>query len=316
MKKVFLLAVLLVGYFVTSAQESKQYIVAIPGFQTAQGSNIDQQTVTAIEQQVIDVFVKNKKFTVVERSQLGQLQNEVSLQKQESFMDGKGNVADQLKSTGANYLLTGVVSNLSYSSEQKESTKWDAAQKKSVVVGYYTAHYCTISFNLKLIDIATGQIVLSEVVNSKNSGGQSSGGGGLLDILTSTSKVGAASRENAYTESIGQINYFVRSYVKKAFPNILQIAEITEKDRDGNAKTMLLVGDFVDYITEGQKLYVKLVTETEVAGRKLIRKKNIGDVKVQKIEEGGFINVKVRNGEAEITQAFDAKSRIEITEVE
>lgn len=316
MKKVLGLFLLLISFLTSTSQEPKKFIVAIPGFQTAQGSRIDQQTVTAIEQQVIDVFVKNKKFTVVERGQLGQLQNEVNLQKQESFIDGKGNVADQLKSTGANYLLTGVVSNLNYSSEEKEETKYDAAQKKNVVVGYYTAHYCTISFNLKLIDITTGQIVLSEVVNSKNTAGQSSGGGGLLDILTSSSKVGAATKENAYNESINQISYFVTSYVKKAFPNVLQIAEITEKDRSGNAKTMLLVGDFVDYITEGQRLYVKLITETEVAGRKLIRKKNIGDVKVQKIEEGGFVNVKVKNGEAEITQAFDAKSKIEITEVE
>ena len=169
---------------------------------------------------------------------------------------------------------------------------------------------------MKLIDIATGQIVLSEVVTSKNSNGQG-GGGSLLDLLSlSSSKVGAASPENAYNEALGQINYYVTSFVKKAFPNVLQIAEITERDRSNEAKTLLLVGDYVDYITEGQRLYVKLITETEVAGRKLVRKKKIGEVKVQKIEEGGFITVKVKSGESEITQAFEAKGRIEITEVE
>jgi curli biogenesis system outer membrane secretion channel CsgG len=304
--------VLIVGF----SQDPKKYIVAIPGFQIASDARIPQQTITAIEQQVVDVFVKNKKFTVVERGQIGQLQNEIDLQKHESFMDGKGNISAQLKNTGANYLLTGMVSTLNYSSEQKEETKYDANQKKSVVVGYYTANYCTISFNLKLIDIATGQIVLSEVVTSKNSNGQG-GGGSLLDLLSlSSSKVGAASPENAYNEALGQINYYVTSFVKKAFPNVLQIAEITERDRSNEAKTLLLVGDYVDYITEGQRLYVKLITETEVAGRKLVRKKKIGEVKVQKIEEGGFITVKVKSGESEITQAFEAKGRIEITEVE
>ena len=144
----------------------------------------------------------------------------------------------------------------------------------------------------------------SQVISSRNTENQASG------------MEGAANRENAYTNSVQNISEYVTSFVKAAFPNILQIAEITEKDRRGNAKTILLVGDFVDYIVEGQRLYVKLVTETEVAGRKLIRRKTIGEVKVEKIEDGGFINVKVKNGEEEITQAFDAKSKIEITEVE
>ena len=119
MKQKLTLTVLFLGiiYF-SNAQEAKKLNIAIPGFQISNDSRIPKQTVTAIEQNVIDVFVKNKKFVVLERSQLGQLRNETDLQKQETFMDGEGNISDQWKNAGANYLVTGIVSNLAYNSER------------------------------------------------------------------------------------------------------------------------------------------------------------------------------------------------------
>ena len=296
------------------SQEAQKYIIAIPGFSINNESNIDNNTAQSIQQRVIDVFVKNKKFTVVERNQLDQISKEVDLQKTETFMDGSNNISDKIKSTGANYLLTGVISSVIYSAEEKTQYKYvpdmdlkpilGIQPQKKVPIGTYPAYYCSIEVNIKLIDLKTSQIVISQVISSRNTEKQASN----MD--------GAANKENAYTNSVQNISAYVTSFVKTAFPNVLQIAEITEKDKRGNAKSILLVGDFVDYIVEGQRLYVKLVTETEVAGRKLIRRKSIGEVKVDKIEDGGFVNVKVRTGEEEITQAFDAKSKIEITEVE
>jgi curli biogenesis system outer membrane secretion channel CsgG len=296
------------------SQEPKKFIIAIPGFNVTTGSDIDNNVAQAIQQRVIDVFVKNKKFTVVERNQLDQISKEVDLQKTETFMDGSNNISDKIKSTGANYLLTGAISSVIYSQETKTKYKSEPDYSKEkflgiqptkqVAVGTYPAFYCTIELNLKLIDLKTAQIVKSEVISSRNNGNQT------------PDMEGAANKENAYTGSVQNISGYATSFVKVAFPNVLQIAEITEKDRSGNAKDMLLVGDFIDYILEGQRLYVKLVVETEVAGRKLIRRKTIGEVKVQKIEDGGFINVRVKKGEEEITKAFDAKSKIEITEVE
>jgi len=299
---------------ISYSQEPQKFIIAIPGFYVTNGSNIDNNAAQAIQQRVIDVFVKNKKFTVVERNQLDQISKEVDLQKTETFMDGSNNVSDKIKSTGANYLLTGVISSVIYSEETKTKYKSEPDYSKEkflgiqptkqVAVGTYPAYYCTIELNLKLIDLKTSQIVKSEVISSRNNGNQA------------TDMEGAANRENAYTSSVQNISGYATNFVKLAFPNVLQIAEITSKDRGGNAKDMLLVGDFVDYILEGQRLFVKLVVETEVAGRKLIRRKTIGEVKVQKIEDGGFITVRVRTGAEEISQAFDAKSKIEITEVE
>ena len=108
---------LIISNFLSFSQEPQKYIIAIPGFYVTNGSNIDNNAAQAIQQRVIDVFVKNKKFTVVERNQLDQISKEVDLQKTETFMDGSNNISDKIKSTGANYLLTGVISSVIYSQE-------------------------------------------------------------------------------------------------------------------------------------------------------------------------------------------------------
>jgi hypothetical protein len=63
-----------------------------------------------------------------------------------------------------------------------------------------------------------------------------------------------------------------------------------------------------------QELFVKLVTETMINGKKLTRRKVIGEVKILKVEEGGFISAKIKSGEEEITKAFEEKQNLQITE--
>lgn len=305
-----ILSLLILSSLTVWSQESKKIAVAIPGFRTS-NNRISDETVSAIHQRVIDAFVGVSKFSVVERNQLEELQNEVNLQKSESFMEGIGNVSDQVKNTGANYLVTGVISRLEYSREEREKKQYDIAQRKNVVVGSYSVYFCTIELNIKLIDVTNSQILLSEVISAKNSDG---GGGGLFGALLGSTSGGAKSNEEAYTQTLDDISFYVRALIRKAFPNILSIAEISSRDRKGNADELLLVGDFTDGIGKKQELYVKLVTETVVNGKKLTRKKVIGQVKILKVEEGGFITVRIKSGEEEITKAFEEKLNIQITE--
>jgi curli biogenesis system outer membrane secretion channel CsgG len=293
------------------SQEAQRIAVAIPGFRTS-NSDIPSETVSSIHQRVIDAFVGISKFSVVERSQLQELQNEVDLQKSEAFMEGKTNISDRVKNSGANFLVTGVISRLDYSREQREKKQYDAVQKKNVVVGYYWVYFCTIELNIKLIDVTTSQIILSEVINARN--GDGGGGKGLLGALLSQESSGAGSNEEAYSRTLDDISNETVALIRKAFPNVLSIAEIVSRDKKGNADELLLVGDFTDGMGKKQELYVKLVTETMINGKKLTRKKVIGEVKILKVEEGGFISAKIKDGEEEITKAFEAKQNLQITE--
>jgi len=308
--KSFFISLLLLSVFCVQAQEPQKIAVAIPGFRTS-NSSISDETVSAIHQRVIDAFVSISKFSVVERNQLQELRNEVDLQKTEAFMDGSGNVSDRVKNTGANYLVTGVISRVDYSREQREKKEYNAAQKKNVVVGYYWVYFCTIELNIKLIDVTTSQIVLSEVISARNGNGTEKG---LLGALLSTGASGANSNETAYSGTLDEISKSATGLIRNAFPNVLSIAEIVTRDRKGNADEVLLVGDFTDGMGKKQELYVKLVTETMVNGRKLVRKKVIGEIKILKVEEGGFITARVKSGGDEVTKAFDSKQNLQITE--
>jgi curli biogenesis system outer membrane secretion channel CsgG len=282
--------------------------IAVPNFAVAPGANVDANTAEAIHQRVIDALVKNKKITVVERGQMDVLSREIQIQRSESFMDGNNNVADKIRNTGANYLLTGVISRIDYSQEQKELKQFNVKTYQMEVKERYTAFYCMIELNLKLIDISTGQIALSEVIAAKNRGGQ---GGGFI-----FGKDGAANNENAYSGALDDVTSSAGYFCRKAFPVNFKVVEITEKDRKGNAKSLLILGDESDYLREGQMLSVKVLTELDMNGKKIIRKKELGEAKISKLEEGGFINVKIKKGEEEITKAIDSKQKIEISDLQ
>jgi curli biogenesis system outer membrane secretion channel CsgG len=313
MKYAIVFSLFLMSFFNVFAQQAERISVAIPGFRTS-NSGIKSETISAIHQRVIDAFVSNSKFSVVERNQLQELQSEVELQKTEAFMEGSGNVSDKVKNSGANFLVTGVISRVQFSKEQREKKEWDAAQKKSVVTGYYDVFFCTIELNIKLIDVTTSQIVISEIVSVKNGG--SGDGGGLLGSLLSagSGSAGARTNEEAYNQTLDEVSQSVTSLIRKTFPNVLSIAEVVTKDKKGFAEEVLLVGDFTDGMGKKQELYVKLVTESMIGGKKLTRRKVIGTVKILKVEEGGFISAKIRTGEEEITKAIEQKANIQITE--
>lgn len=73
------------------------------------GSNTTNEYKNAVESSkiyVIERFIQDSRFEIVERSKLNLVKSELELQKSENFMDGY--VVDQDKSIGADYLLYGI----------------------------------------------------------------------------------------------------------------------------------------------------------------------------------------------------------------
>ena len=314
MKKIFFLTLVLVVSSITTntnAQDNAKRI-AIPGFSS--DAAVERSTILSIQQRVIDAFVSNKKFTVVERNQTDLLNKETNLQKTEQFMDGKGNVSDKVANTGAQYILTGIISRIQYSQQERDKTEFDKASQKMVKVGSYTVYFCTIEMNLKIIDVTTTQIVLSKIVTVTNNTGTGKKEGGFLSQLVNIgTETGAATETEAYSMSLQQISKATNDFTLEAFPNVLVIAEITKRSGN-NAKEVLLSGDFTDGFKPKQTIYVKKVTEKMVGNKKLVRKETIGELRIVKIEEGGFITCDVRKGDEEIAAAFDAGIQLQVSE--
>lgn len=100
-----------------------------------------------VQETVMNAFVASRRFTVVDRNKLEELEKEKSLQRTESFLDSQDGFTDGL-SKGANYLVDGNIMDIRHV-ENKE--KWNS----------------TILVQLRMLDVSTGEIMATGTVNAE-----------------------------------------------------------------------------------------------------------------------------------------------------
>src|SRR5690606_26636595 len=100
-----------------------------------------------VQETVTNAFVSSKKFTVVDRQKLEELEKEKNLQRSESFMDSQNSFTDGL-SKGANYLVDGSIMDVNYSEGK----------------GGWTAN---VTIQLRMLDVSTGEIMSTGIVSSQ-----------------------------------------------------------------------------------------------------------------------------------------------------
>lgn len=286
MKHLFLSIALISGCIFNASAQEKTGVGILPFTYVSGASNA--QNVNSIQESVINAFVKTKRFTIVDRSKMDALKKEKDLQKSEDFIDGT--VIQQGISLGANFLISGHV--IAAQAERMESLPDDNGR---VSISYKAK----LSIQLKVIDVATGQVVTSETIEPK--------GGSLLGGMVG---VAPSTPEAAITKAIKDIEDKVDDFVDKNFPVTFPIVEIQEKDSKGNAKVIMIAGGSDFNLQKGQKLKVLEITTLEVNGKKMDRKKEIGEIKIVKIEGENFSICNVSSGGADINSKFEAKAKL------
>jgi hypothetical protein len=287
MKKIILSIALFAGInFVAKAQEKTG--VGIMPFTYVQGA-ADYQDVNSIQETVINAFVKTKRFNIVDRSKMDALRKEKDLQKSEDFIDGS--VIQQGVSLGANFLISGHV--ISAQAERMETTPDSKTGKITIT------YKAKLSIQLKVIDVATGQVITSESIEPK--GGSALGG--MFGLAPS-------SPQAAISKAIEGIEYKVDEFVNENFPATFPIVEIQEKDDKGNATKIMIAGGTSFNLKKGDKLKVVEVSIIEVNGKKLERKKDIGELKITKVEDENFSTCSVKSGGIDINSKFEAKAKL------
>lgn len=247
------------------------------------GKNSENQLMT---ESLTNAFLKTKRFDVVDRSKLSALKRERELQKTEDFMDGA--VIEQSRSMGAKYLLS--------------STLADYVNQGDV---------CRFTLNLTLIDVETGKVVAAESITPKSGGF----GKQLLALGTSVAlgtDVTLTSEDKALRKAIENIVPKVDEFVIKNFPISFSIIEVQEKS--GNvAKTLLVSGGSDAGVKKGGILKVVEIVPVNVNGKIIERKKEIGELKVEKVEDENFSICSVKSGGAEILTKVNNNIRIQVT---
>lgn len=287
MKKIFLSAALLIGINFVSMSQDKTG-VGIMSFTYVQGA-ASFQDVNSIQETVSNAFVKTKRFNIVDRTKMDALKQEKNLQKSEDFIDGT--VIAQGVSLGANYLISGHV--ISALAERMETAP-------SSTTGQVTVTYkAKLSISLKVIDVATGQVITSETIEPK--------GGSMLGGMMGTAP---SSPQAAISKAIKGIEDKIDEFVSKNFPASFPIVEIQEKDSKGNASKVLIAGGSAFNLKKGDRLKVVEVSIMEVGGKKLERKKEIGELKISKVEDENFSICSVSSGGIDINSKFEAKAKL------
>ncbi len=275
--------------FTNLFSQSEKTSVGILPF-TSNSNSVNYQYVNSIQEEVTTSFVSTKRFNIVDRSKMDALKKEKELQKSEDFIDGS--VVQQGKNLGAEFLISGHVN----SASAEEFTYKDSNGK--LQSGGYKAK---LSISLKIIDVATGQVTISETIEPK--------GGSMFAQLTIG---GESTADAAINKAIKDIHDKIDEFVAKNFPVTFLIAEIQEKDSKGNAINVLVVGGSGFGLKKGDQLKVVEITEVEINGKKINRKKEIGTLKISKVEDENFSICSVKSGGLEINSKFESKAKLQV----
>lgn len=279
-RQVFALLVLLTTYNSLFAQNKT--LIGIVPFKGAAAqeegyyrrSNSSSNYNVAIQDAVADAFLKTKRFSLVEREKMDQLKSEKNLQKDEDFIDGQ--VIEQSKSLGAQYIVLGNVS------------KAQVESKETIlpVVGRTTSYTAEIAFNIRVVDVATGEIIASNSFNKTGKG------------------------KNSFEETLETIKPEIETFIKNNFKITASLASIEEKNGNGEATKVLISGGSSTGVLEKNAFKVYEVSELMVDGKKLTRKKTIGKIIVAKVEDENFSVCTILEGAAEITKKMEGGAKI------
>jgi curli biogenesis system outer membrane secretion channel CsgG len=284
MRKILLLVVLFIVGVGVMLQAQDKTCVGIMPFTTSNNTEFDKSACSMTQESVANAFVKNKRFTIVDRTKMEGLKAEKELQKSEDFIDGK--VIESGKGLGAQYLISGHITSASIT---------DYVSPEG-----YRSYAGSVSVALKVIDIITGQVIASETLS------KATGGGVFAGFTNSDTK------QEAINKAVKGLEGNIDKFIKTNFPIIFVIAEIQEVSKKGEAKTLMVAGGAGYGLKKGDKLKVVEVSELEVGGKKLERKKEIGELKITKVEDDNFSTCSVVSGGLDINTKFIAKGNLQI----
>ena len=115
MKKISFIAFACFYFAAAIGQSEKTVIAVLPFVTNLQGVNPD-----LVQEMVTQQFVKTGRFDIVDRSKFQKVITELNVQKSEEFLNSK--IVDQGKLLGAQYLVTGVVTQMNPSTREIVST--------------------------------------------------------------------------------------------------------------------------------------------------------------------------------------------------
>ncbi|MBK7094822.1 MAG: hypothetical protein IPH57_07205 [Saprospiraceae bacterium] len=232
----------------------------------------------SIKQFVTSAFQKSNKFTILNRSSKEALIKESELTKGADYFLNKA-VKDG-KKMGARYLVTGEVDRI----DLEKTTSGEG------IVTYGAG----FSFLIKVIDPETNVLIATEQISS-------SVGRGMFSALSAASSTPGA----AVDAALKKIEDKIEKFIYKSFgATDIKVIEIIAQKGIKIEKVLISAGSGSG-LKKGTKLEIFTPTETIVNGKKETRKKYLGDMKVERIEDENFSVCEIVKGGDVVKEHYD-----------
>jgi hypothetical protein len=119
--------------------------------------------------------------------------------------------------------------------------------------------------------------------------------------------------QGALKKSLKDILPSIEIFVSvKIFRQYFQLLKFQKKIQRADAQTILISGGSDMGLKKGDKLKIVEVSEMEVNGKMITRKKDIAELKITKVEDENFSSCSVLSGNADVTSKFDAKAKLQV----
>jgi TolB-like protein len=226
----------------------------------------------AITEKVYETLINSKRFRVVDRTSIDAVQAELNYQKSGAFINSNG-TAPQDSALPANFVVTGQIRQITVS----ERMNADGS------IGGYRA---SLSFTLKIDEVATGASSQEQSFESKGAGQSLSPG-------------------RAVDGAIRSITPELEEYFANNFPVNAKLVKILQTE-NGEATSILILGGNSLGLKEGDKLDVQKIESIQG----LPYTTEIGSVKITKIAGDNFSECSVKKGGKDILDNFNAAANL------
>lgn len=281
MKKILLISAIVAGNFSMNLfGQSKTIVGIMPFTATNQNGSYNRSSqnnyIVAIQDAVSDAFLETKRFTLVEREKMELLRKEKQQQQTEEFIDGS--VVEQSKSLGASYIVTGNILEAGIQEKQSEA---------SIITGMaglggITARKGVVNFNIKVVNVESGEILASEKFTASESG------------------------KNGFDKALDIIKPKIKEFIKNNFKTTVSVASIEDK---ANGKLLVAGGSSLGIIV-GTNLKIYEEAIYNIDGKRTIRKKELGKGTIEKVEDESFSICKITVNAPEIISKLENGAKI------
>lgn len=261
-------------------------VVAIVPFTHTVNDGVSQFAARNAMEVVSDAIAKSNRATVADRTKLDHLSTEREIEKREDFLSS-GNLVEQGKLLGAQYVLAGNVDSADVTANKDER-------------GQAASYAATVVLSLKVIDIETGAVAGSDKYEVS-----SGAGGGVFGAMLSFAK----SPQDAIRKALGDLPKYVTPFVMRTFTLSFALAEVSESQGEAATKVLLAGGSGAG-LKKGDALKVVEIATMEVEGKSLVRKKDVGDLVVETVEDENFSICAVSRGGQAIAEKVAAKAKL------